>query len=82
MLRGFGPFARPRGCVELIAAPMRQRECSIALADARQISGQITQAVSDEMHNLTFALNASVGADHAGGKDDTAVFLEHLYPSG
>lgn len=67
--------------MEFVAAPVRQREGGIALANACEIRRQITQPMGDEVHDLAFSLDAAVDPNHTGREHDTAVFLEHLYPS-
>jgi hypothetical protein len=59
--------------MEFVAAPVRQRETVVALADASEFGRQVRQLVRDQMHDLALTLDAALHGDHAGGQDDAAL---------
>jgi hypothetical protein len=46
--------------MEFITATVRQREASIALADGRELGGQVGKAIGDQMYDLDLALDAAL----------------------
>ena len=66
--------------MKLIASPVRQRKCLVAVPDAGEIRRQIRQPVRNQMHDIPFPLDAAIDAEHAGTEHDAAIFLEGLYP--
>jgi hypothetical protein len=62
--------------MEFVATPMRQRKCRITIADACQFRRQIGEPMGNKMHNIALALNASVGSQHGGRKDDPPLRLK------
>ena len=45
--------------MEFVAAPVRQRECRVAPADAYQFLRQVRQPMGDKMHDLALALDVA-----------------------
>jgi hypothetical protein len=46
--------------MEFITATVRQREASIALADGRELGGQVGKVIGDQMYDLDLALDAAL----------------------
>lgn len=71
--------------MEFVATHVWQREGCVPLADAGQIGRQVGEPMGDEMHHLTFALDATVDPDHAGRQDELEQFgfalLETVFPA-
>ena len=66
----------PASVPDLIAAAVRQRECVVAFTQARQITGEIKQPLSDEVDDVAFALNLPVDAHHRCRHQNPPLALE------